>query len=112
MTDSSCTTIETNYRPSRGSHRISQSTSDEVLPEESSAETSPRQPSEEKSFHEEVDVTSGDEEKQKTEGIKSGILSYVNVIEGKFYVMFFHVFKNLGACDENTNLFILEFVLY
>lgn len=96
MTDSSCTTIESNYHSSRGPQRISQSTVDEVLPEESSTETSPQQRhSEEKSSAEE-DTASGDDEKPKTELIKKSMLfsNCVNVLEGKTDLCF----DILGIC--------------
>ncbi len=49
MTDSVCTSYEATNHITRGSHRISQSTVDEVLMEESSADSSPQQrPTEEK----------------------------------------------------------------
>ncbi|XP_065212364.1 serine/threonine-protein kinase 11-interacting protein isoform X2 [Planococcus citri] len=66
MTDSIITSYETNQHGTRGPHRISQSTVDEVLQEESSSETSPQQRrSEEK--------TTSDSDKSKNDKNTSNI---------------------------------------
>lgn len=79
MTDSSCTTIESNIP--RGSHRISQSTWDETLLEESSPETSPQQ-----HFTDEVPgmvETLNSDERNKNEAVGTAITNiFTGVIVG------------------------------
>lgn len=85
MTDSICTSYETNPH-TRGPQRISSSTLDEVLPEESSAEASPQQRRSEEKTISDSDLSKNAKnltnESTKLEQ-PSGIMNYGSVVTGK-----------------------------
>lgn len=87
MTDSIITSYETNQHGTRGPARISQSTVDEVLPEESSSETSPQQRRSEEKTISDSDKSKNDKNtSNNTTKLEIPSFNYTSVFEGELVI--------------------------
>ena len=86
MTDSIITSYEPNLHGNRGPHRISQSTVDEILPEESSSETSPQQRRSEEKTTSDSDKSKNDKDmSNNTTRSEIPLLDYGSVMDGEYF---------------------------